>query len=295
MAKIPKRERSIDEIDKINYGLGVPRGYLGMSGIGASCWRKLWYSLHFINRTGCTARTQRIFDIGHLFEKIAIDDLKKIGCFVFRVDSDGNQCEMTGEVGEEQEELVGFAGHAKGHPDGRIIGLREMPRIECLLELKTMNDDKFQSFKKSGIQIANNTYYCQTQIYMRRMKLTMCFFLAINKNTCEYHQEFIEYDESFAAELERKEKVIIISDAPPERAYPSNHYLCNWCDFYGQCHANEKPDKNCRTCAHSDMEDDGKWSCSSAKHNDGVCEDEYELTVEEQVIGCEYWEKGWDL
>jgi len=291
MVALPKKNGTIHHIDAKMHG-GLPRPYLGMSGIGDACWRKLWYGFHWVNPQEHPARTQRIFDIGHLFEQIAISDLKAEGCFVFRVDCEGNQIELTGKVGEEQEEFIGFAGHAKGHPDGRIIGLAEMPNQVLTLELKTMKEEKFLAFKKQGIEKSNPVYYGQTQRYMLEMGCTMCFFLALNKNTSEYWWEFIPLDREFAEELKRKEKVIIISDEPPERGYSSGNYNCNWCDYYAQCHAGIDPQENCRTCDYSDLEEDGIWSCSNPIISDSK---DYKLSTEEQRKGCSHWEKGWGL
>ena len=298
MPKLPKKQGTIHTINSKEYG-GIPRPYLGMSGIGASCWRQLWYVFHWVNPTKHNARTERIFSVGHLFEKIAISDLKAAGCFVFMVNKDGDQVELTGEVGETQEELIGFAKHAKGHPDGRMIGIQEFPGQELLLELKTMKDSKFKAFKKTGIKESNYVYYCQSNKYMGKMGLKVCFFLAINKDTCEYWWEFLFFDKDLFKELERKEQVILISDEPPEKAYTSSHYLCGFCDQSGVCHYGDSPEENCRTCEHCDLENDGGFSCTNPVVNDvksnGQCEDARELSVDEQRKGCSHWEKGWGL
>lgn len=286
MVAIPKRNKTIELINDIEYGGAPKRGYLGMSGIGEPCWRKLWYGFHFTTVSSHSARTERIFNIGHLFESIAIEDLKKVGAFVFRVDEDGIRVELTGEVGETQEEMTGFAGHVKGHNDGRVIGLAEMPGVECLLELKTMKDDKFRAVAKHGVEKSNPGYYAQMQRYMHALDLKFAYFLSINKNTCEYYSEFVEYDFEFASELERKERVIIMSEEPPEKAYSSSNYNCNWCPHYAVCHAGAEPSRNCRTCDNSDIEDDGKWTCTLKNK---------EITLEEQINGCDEWEKGWGL
>lgn len=286
MVAIPKREKTIEIINDIKYG-GIPkRGYLGMSGLGEPCWRKLWYGFHWVTFSNHSARTERIFNIGHLFESMAIEDLKKVGVDVFRVDEDGDRVELHGHKGEEQEGMIGFAGHVRGHNDGRVIGLPEMPNTECLLELKTMKDDKFKAVVKHGVEKSNPTYYGQMQRYMHGLDLKWAFFLSINKNTCEYYSEFVEYDYEFASELVRKERVIIMSDEPPEKLYASSNYNCNWCNHYGACHAGVIPEKNCRTCDNSDIEDDGKWSCTLNNKN---------ITTEEQIKGCDDWKIGWGL
>lgn len=299
MSKIPERNSTIDIIDDTVLE-EKPRPYLGMSGIGNSCNRQLWYGFHFASlRDPFTARTRRIFSVGHLFEEIAIRDLKMIGAKVFRVDEDGKTIDLTGKYGEIQEEFVGFLGHVKGHPDGRIVGLLENVKKEYALELKTMKDDKFKAFVKFGIEKSNYVYYCQSQRYMFEMGLNVCFFLACNKNDSSYHYEFIVLDRTLVNDLIRKEKYIVISDSPPDRAYASNHYLCGWCDHYMHCHAKSEPDKNCRTCDFSDIGDNGEWFCNNNKHieiaTDGKCEDEFTLTLDDQIAGCEFWKKGWEL
>jgi hypothetical protein len=286
MAKIPKRFGPVVEIDNfIDEKKEKTRGYLGMSGIGGECWRKIWYGWHFATKKNFSQRTKRIFAMGHLFEKIAIDDLTKIGCEVYKI-VDGKKLPLTGEVGEEQEEIVGFAGHSKGHPDGRIKGISFMPDIEMLLELKTMNDKRFNTFLSLGVQKSDPVYYGQVQKYMFKMGLQYCYFLAINKNDCHYADEIIEIDYSFAEDLERKEKVIILSDEPPERAYSSNNFNCNFCNHYAVCHSRVAPEKNCRTCEHSDIEDGGVWSCG--KHN-------INLDIEKQLEGCSDHLTGWGM
>lgn len=288
MVAIPKKTGTVSEIDKKEYG-GKPRPYLGMSGIGEPCWRKLWYGFHWVNPAKYSARTERIFSIGHLFEAIAVENLKKAGCKVFKKDKSGKVQDLTGEIGEEQEEMIGFAGHAKGHNDGRIIGLQEAPQLECVLELKTMADKYFKTLAKEGVEKSQPVYFSQMQKYMGKMNLRVAFFLAINKNTCEYYSEFVEFDHEVFKELERKERIIITSDEPPERAYASNFYKCNWCDHYSHCHIKRKEvAENCRTCDYCDLEDGGIWSCTNKI-------DEKELSVDEQRAGCSHWELGWGL
>lgn len=300
MAKLPKRNGTIHLIDDRKYGQldENSRGYLGMSGIGDECWRKIWYGFHWASEREYKARMQRIFDVGHLFEEIAINDLKSVGCTVFALDENGNSYELTGKKSDVQETLHGFAGHAKGHPDGRIIGLQEYPNEELLLELKTMKAEKFVLFKQKGVAVSHPAYYAQAQKYMGKMDLKKCFFLAINKNTCEYWWEFIDFDREYFNELERKEKVIIISDEPPEMAYSSNNYNCNFCNHYATCHAKVAPDKNCRTCDYSDLADNGEWHCGNSEYRKSMDVDDDSdliLGIKTQITGCEFYKLGWGM
>ena len=287
MAELPVKNSTIDLVDSFNYG-GKPRPYLGMSGIGDGCPRKLWYGFHWVNIIKHKARTERIFSIGHMFEQIAIADLKNAGCYVFAFDNEGNEFELTGVPGETQEELTGFAGHFVGHPDGRIIGLQEDEDQdeEYLLELKTMKQEKFKAFVKHGVKSSNPVYYSQSIMYMGEMKLDNCFFLVINKNTCEYAYQFIPFIETEYEDLKRKAESVLIAETPPDKAYSSNNYNCNWCDYAFNCHGHKEPDQNCRTCNYCDIENNGIFKCGKNGKK---------ITVTKQRKGCEHWSKGWGL
>lgn len=299
--KIVRRVSTHIKLDSRTFGGTTPRTYLGMSGGGEPCQRKRWYGFHWCKLKTHSARTERIFNIGHLFEQIAISDLKDIGCEVYRM-KDGEKIELTGKVGEEQEELYGFTGHEGGHPDGRVIGLVEAPKSEHLLELKTMKEEFFKKLVKDGVEKNNPGYYSQMQRYMHAMRLTRALFIAINKNTCEYHVERIYYEKQHAEDLVRKETGIIVTDSPPAKHYPEGFYKCGdaWCAFSEICKGDEDPLENCRTCDHVDIEQDGKWICSNKKaiKEDFKTEpigDGFVLPRKIQLTGCSFYKRGWEL
>lgn len=287
MAKIPEPVTTLSLLDKqktVSYG----RPYLGMSSIGTDCERKLWYGLHWVVKKETSARTNRIFSDGHNAEAGIISDLKRIGYEVYRIcPITGDEIEMTGEVGEEQEEMIGFGGHAKGHNDGRVRGVIESPKTPHLLEMKTANDKSFKDTQSKGVQRAKPVYYAQCQRYMHDLKLTRTLFVMKNKNDSSYYIERIKYDRDFALDLIRKEREIIISDAPPTKRFNDTWYECKWCDDKDVCHDGKEPEKNCRTCEFADMEDNGIWTCQ--KQNDRA------LDIEEQKAGCKLYRKGWGL
>lgn len=293
MAKLIRRASTLAKINAKQYG-GQPRPYLGMSGCGEPCLRKRYYGFHWVAAGLHQARTQRIFSIGHLFEKILIEDLKAVGCEVYKV-IDGKEYPMTGDVEEQQEEYIDHTGHMKGHPDGRVRGLLEAPKTEHKLEIKTMAAKYWEDVKKRGVQLAHPMYYAQMQRYMGEAKLERALFCAVNKNTCHYYFERIEFDKKVYDDLVRADLSVIFTDAPPPKHYPEGHYKCRadgdmeigFCKYGNVCHLDQDPMINCRTCDYSDMEDGGKWSCQ--KQKDKV------LTVQEQRDGCKKYKKGWGL
>jgi hypothetical protein len=285
MPKIPNRDTTLGLLNNLRESPDYPRPYLGMSSLGDECAAKLWYGFHWVAKKKIRPRIQRIFELGKRFEAIAIENLKSIGVFVYRWEGD-KKIELTGAFDEDQETLIGFAGHESGHTDGRGLGFIEWPEEECGLEFKSMNDDSFNKFKKYGCQESSPTYYGQTQRYMLAQGLNKTYFLAINKNTGAYYAEWIYLDKSVAKDLSRKARDIIMSDKPVNKAYVDGFWKCITCDFEKVCHVGAEPAMNCRTCNFSDIEEKGQWSCQKTRKV---------LTLDEQKAGCLKYKKGWNL
>lgn len=289
-------------IDRLEFG-GEPRPYLGMSSIAGHCERALWYSFHWVSIKKYSSRMERIFNAGHLFEPMIIKQLKLAGLEVYKVlpdtefnrftlknyevREDGLKVEHFGQPDEEQEEYIGWASHAKGHSDGRCIGVIEAPDEEHLLEIKTMNDSKFKEVAKVGVKKANEVYYGQMQRYMRAAGLKCALFIAINKNDSYLYIERVQYKEKYTQDLVRREQMIIMTDIPPYSDYAKDFYKCTYCDKREVCHGEKEPEKNCRTCTHCDIEDKGKWSCA--------WKDRKFLSTAEQRVGCKHYALGWGL
>lgn len=286
MAKIIRRlPTTLGVVDSLTYD-GSRNATIGFSSIGEECLAKIWYSLHWVFPVQkIPSRRKRIFSVGNLFEEICLAELKKAGLDVFKINEDGIKEELTSKT-QKQEVFRGITGHEKGKPDGRVLGVIEAPKTEHLLEIKTMSEKNFNAIKKVGVRQFDIKYYTQIQRLMKAMKLTRTLFVAINKNTCEYYMERVEYNKSFADQAERKEVMIITSDKPVDKAYPKGYFKCVNCAANSVCQHGAPPDKNCRTCDFSEMENGGKWICN--KH-------EKELSYNEQWAGCEDWIVGWGL
>jgi hypothetical protein len=287
MAKIPENPNTtkhlLDSTMPESKGDG-PRLYLGMSSIGDPCARKLWYSFRWASSGSHTPRTLRIFERGDLEEARVITALKRIGIECFRRDEYGEKVEITGAVGEEQEEIIGFAGHAKGHPDGRCLGVVESPKTEHLLEIKTMNDAGFKKLVKEGLKKSKPVYYSQVQVYMARLKLKRTLHITVNKNDEEYYIERVKFDEDHAKDMERREQDIIMSDIPPIKEFPKVWYACKMCNHYNVCQEQAPPNVNCRSCANVEMEIDGVWKCAINSE---------QLNKAKQLAGCSSYRRAW--
>jgi hypothetical protein len=242
------------------------RPYLGMSQLGHSCPRYLWYSFHWCFEDVVTPRTMRIFARGHREEPYIIDDLLRIGI----------------TISGDQDEVECCWGHCKGHRDGVAEGVPEAPKTPHLAEFKTMGNTYFKDIQKKGLKESKPVYYAQCQIYMRKFKLTRTLFVAINKNDSAYYVERIPLDKGFADDLERKAETIIIAQEPLKKPFSKTWYECKWCSAKHICHNNGKWLENCRTCKYGEPAQEAAWICT--KYDDSVIPEAF------QRVGCDKYE-----
>ncbi len=241
----------------------LPRGYPGMSGIGEECLRKRQFEHYFCAKGEITARTQRIFRVGHLFEDILNDELKELGY------------EMFGE----QTNLTLLDGKLSGHNDGTIRGIPEAPKTVHVLEIKTMNDKSFKDTVKKGVAKSKPTYMIQMQAYMKAMKLKRALFIAINKNDCEYYIERVYYDKELIDEVLRKTIDVFESKTLLHRlSEKRSFYKCSWCNYKGICFDSEPIEKTCRSCFGSKYLTGMDWEC---------LKDKKILSRDDQIQACE--------
>ncbi len=238
---------------------------LPMSKIGDACARRLWFSLHWaVKPELITLRVKNLLDTGTKAEEFIVKDLESIGI----------------KVTQRQERVWGFIKHALGFTDGRCIEVPEAPLTEHLLEMKTHNDKNFKILFKDKVKKGFPEHYAQVQRYMKGTKLTRCLYIGYNKNNSEYYVERIRYDPGFADDLIRKEQSIIASPEPPVKQFERSWYECKFCPFIEPCHDGIPMDKNCRTCEHSDLANEGVWTCNVHPNAS------YPIPLEIQEIGC---------
>jgi len=255
------------------------RSYLGMSSIGKECSRALWYQWRWAYPVILTPRSLRLFERGDMEEERIVRDLKNAGIFCYRVDEQGNEHEITGEIGEEQEEVAHFTGHCLGHLDGRARNIPEAPKTDHLLEMKTMAEKYFKALVKSGVQETFPEYYAQMQIYMYYTGLKRALFVATNKNTEERWYERVHYDPAVGNMLNRKILDILTAEEPPKRISETpDFFKCRWCAGRDVCFGTKEHQHNCRTCTRADLHDAGVWKCN-------VSGTDIPLNI--QRIGCE--------
>jgi hypothetical protein len=260
------------------------RNHLGASLIGRECPRELWYSFHWSKLVKFDGRMLRLFNTGHLLEPKLCALLEMIGCEIWQSDVNGKQFRISGH-----------RGHFGGSMDGVLKGCPDLPDVPMIVEFKSHGEKSFIKLVAEGVLEAKWEHFIQMQIYMGKNNLTHALYCAVNKNTDELHMEIVQFDPvQYQRYIDRSVMIIDVVEPPPKIATTPGFFKCKFCDYINICHLKELPAKNCRTCVHSSVEDEGEWSC---KNWEIICEAEAQgwedpiiLTPELQRAGCERYE-----
>lgn len=263
MAKLPKR----DNLQAIFEGAKItnkrPRSYLGYSGMAHACQRYLKYSLHWCYTSSHDPRVERIFRRGDYEEEVLAKDFERVGIDLF----------------DDQLEVEGGHGYAKGHIDGKVFGVPGYETEIMLFEAKTMNDKRFKEYMLKGLQLTNPVYYGQIMSYMGKLGLKRTFYVVANKNDEQRSYKIIDFDEDEYKRLEDVANTIPLMDELPDKIGGKTWHTCKYCDAKQVCHYGHAVRKSCRTCTHVTLEGDGKWGCSIS--------DVDNILYEEQLKGCD--------
>lgn len=251
------------------------RSHLGASVLGKECGRAIWYSFHWFTRSKFDGRMLRLFNRGHLEEGRLIAALLTIGVQIYQQDEHGKQFRISG-----------VGGHFGGSGDGVAIGIPDLPAgTPALLEFKTHNAASFKKLAEQGVRGAKFEHWVQMQTYMSKMGIPVALYMAVNKNDDEIHAELVQLDSASAEQFADRARTIILMKQPPAKINESpGWFACNWCDHKGVCHQKKQPERNCRTCTHSEAREDGTWRCMNAGAEELV------LTKEMQASACAAYE-----
>ena len=196
-----------------------PRRYIGASSIGKPCARTVWYGYHGAEEEPINPRSQITFQIGKELESMILEYLKKSGIFIV----------SQGKFFQDAE-IQEFQGHVDG-----VIVLPDETR--AILEIKTAKDSSYNQFVKHGLKKWQEIYYSQLQSYMGMSGIHKGVLLAINKNTSEMHEEWIDFDYSWYQWLKTLAYTIKNTEsAPPKISESPSYFICKQCQFKRVCH-----------------------------------------------------------
>jgi hypothetical protein len=261
------------------------RSHMGASQLGQDCGRAVWYSFRWATRAAHSGRMLRLFNRGHIEEARFIAMLLTVGMPVYQQDENGKQFRI--HFGD-------------GHGGGSGDGVTQYNNAPALIEAKTHNEKSFIElagslkewrdylageghFKGKGVREAKPEHFVQAQIYMRKMGIAICLYMAVCKNTDDLYIEIITLNPEHADQyIDRGEKLIQLPTPPKKISESPGFWKCTWCEHRPVCHMKRDPDRNCRTCKYIQLGTSGTWSCTHPTQ----CAI---LSTEAQMMGCKLY------
>jgi CRISPR/Cas system-associated exonuclease Cas4 (RecB family) len=254
------------------------RPHLGASIIGKECAREVWLTWRWAESEQFEGRMLRLFQTGHIEEPRLVADLRRIGVEVHDTAPDGSQWRV-----------AAVGGHFGGSLDGACLGIVEGPKTWHVLECKTGNARNHAKMVKEGVQKAKPQHYIQMQVYMGLTGMTRALYLMKNKDNDDIHSERVRFDKPlFERTMALAERLVRATEPPEKLSQDPSYYLCKFCKFHSQCHKDQVPEVNCRTCAHSTPDvhgSDGRWHCNVPSQPDGGGAG-VTIPLDVQRIGC---------
>jgi hypothetical protein len=215
----------------------APRRYVGASSVGGDCARRVQLDYVRANELpgapqplpSIDARAQRIFDMGHQFEELALRWLKEAGFAVKTRGADGGQ--------------IGFSvadSRFSGHCDGVILDGPAGLACPCVWEHKALNNKSWQGLVKHGLKKDKPLYYGQLMLYMAYLDLpNPALFMALNKDTAEIYLEPVPFDGGEAQRLsDRAAQILSATEAGellPKPFADGDAFACKWCPWRNFC------------------------------------------------------------
>ncbi|MEY2908812.1 MAG: hypothetical protein RLZZ602_1335 [Pseudomonadota bacterium] len=245
------------------------RCYIGASNVGNPCHRYLQYSLRGYPQTPFPPAVLRIFELGHTLENMVVEDLKKAGINVSEVAEDGKQWEYTW-----------LGGHVRGHADG-VIRSDSGDHI-AILEIKSMNDKKWNAFRTQGIRNSHPIYYAQMQLLMGLSGIHRAWMVAYNKNNSVYHHEEVGFDYHYFRALSHTALSVVRGSSAKRISDNPQSFECRYCNYKPNCWPDGQAplavNVECQTCRHAKPTGKRQWLCTlHGSRATGPCKDWYKL------------------
>lgn len=238
-----------------------PRSYLGMSGVGHSCERKLWMDWRWVSQAKFNAATLKRFADGHHGEDVQAERIRMVhGVTLLTIDPD------TGR----QWGASDLNGHFKGHMDGAVLGLLQAPKTWHVWEHKQVDEKKqtkliklkVEKGEKHALEAWDAIYYAQAILYMHYSGMDRHYLTCSTpggRGTISVRTE--SNTEAAMRLLAKAERIVGASNPPARISEDATWFECRFCDHRDACHGDATPDRHCRSCLHSSPVADGAWTC----------------------------------
>lgn len=213
------------------------RDYIGASSLGGACARQIQMEYISDDTEDFSAKTLRIFELGNKIEEMVRDELIASGFYL--------ECEFSRTNPERKLSFSCAGGLVRGHVDGIIYGHSgeefEDFKFPFIWECKSVNSKNWVRLKKHGAKKAFPKYAAQGALYQAYMEMTEnpVLFTFVNKDNCEIHYEFVDFDCELAQEVSDKAYYIVKNtnsgNLMPKISDDPENFNCRFCRFKDKC------------------------------------------------------------
>lgn len=208
------------------------RTYVGASGIGDDCERRLQYEFAGAPREKePEGLTLRKFDFGHMIEELARCWFQDAGFDLVQ------KSQKTGA----RYRFVQMDGDFSGEPDGVFLSGPEIEGLcyPAMWEHKAVGTKTFKEIKKDGLKKARPKYWSQIHTCMAYLELRQTVFTVTNLDSGEQLNLIYELESDEAQRMTDRAVRIIKStragELLPRPFAKSDHFQCRWCPFAARC------------------------------------------------------------
>ena len=237
-----------------------PRGYLGMSSIGAPCEKQSWFAWRQTTGQITDGRVLILFEFGRHVEQIICQSLRLAGYV------------LTGAFPDPQLHYEDCGGFFAGHPDGVI----DDSDGAIVLEAKSANTKKFKEFGDKGVAKVYPAYMAQVQLYMGYSGLKRALFVVMKKDNSDLYTEIVPFDPAIATANRNKAARIIQTHDGAGRIYIPERISddprsddCKWCRYRTPCFSPSEATQtvqSCRSCVFLRIGADFLAWCGNSSH-----------------------------
>jgi hypothetical protein len=124
-----------------------------------------------------------------------------------------------------------------------------------------MNDSKFKEFSKKGVKYSHPMYFAQMQYLMGLASMDRAVLVSYNKNTSDYHHEWVDFDIFFYNALKQKVEDII-NGLGQKISVDESDWRCRGCFKRDACWHGAEPERTMRTCGNCRASTtNAEWTC----------------------------------
>lgn len=237
----PIAEQIVAQIDAVSEGAEFPSRRLGPSKLGHVCTAYPWHLYRWSAKVTKKGKHQRTAASGKDDERRVLAAMKAAGWQIRDIGPDGEQITVRSHNGHVVSKVEGVGTHADWFHAQPV-----------LIEVKGMNKRRFNGVRSGKpLREVEPQYYAQIIVYMQKLNLAYCVFVAYCRDDGELFVVTVAADPVEAERLDDLAWSILRSKLPLAKvSNNATNHICKQCDMIEPCQFRAAPPRTCRSCLH---------------------------------------------